>query len=355
MPRIMVVDDEPDIREFINRLMTRVGHEVVEAANGSEALEMVRHESIDIILMDVSMPTMNGFETLRRLRANPMMEDLPVIMLTTMDAAIGEKYALDLGVEHYISKPLEPGVLELTVKVILRNVQTVTAPIRIGERLLDEKLRGGIPLGSLALIEGTSSAGKSVICQHFMSRALKDGHRVACFTSGNDVKSLLSQMASIGLDVSGYLRTNKFVIYPIEEPPPDADFGVLLTELARKIESVPRQCKVVCVDSITNFASASPDHAVVGFFSTCKRLCVDGRVILLVAHSFAFDEKMLVRLRTLCSAHLNLRVENVGSKQARVLEVSKIQNAEGMTDNLIFFNVEPQIGMRILPFSKAQA
>jgi flagellar protein FlaH len=162
-------------------------------------------------------------------------------------------------------------------------------------------------------------------------------------------------MASIGLDVSGYLRSNKFLIYPIEEPPPDADNGILLVELAQKIEGVPRQCKVVCVDAITNFASASPDHAIVGFFSACKRLCVDGRVIILVAHSFAFDERMLVRLRALCSAHLNLRVENAGSKQARVLEVSKIQNAEGTTGNLVFFNVEPQIGMRLLPFSKAHA
>jgi flagellar protein FlaH len=298
---------------------------------------------------------MDGFETLRRLRVNPITESLPVIMLTTLDASNGEKSALDLGVEHFIAKPLERGVLELTVRVILRNTQTVTTPIRIGERILDERLGGGIPLGSLALIEGTSSAGKSVICQHFMSTALSDGHQVACFTSENDVKSLLSQMSSLGLDVSDYVRTNKFVIYPIEEPSTDSDHGVLLTELARKIESVPSQCKVVCVDAITNFASASPDHAIVGFFTACKRLCVGGRVIILVAHSFAFDEKMLVRLRALCSAHLNLRVENAGSKQARVLEVSKIQNAEGRTDNLIFFNVEPQIGMRILPFARAQA
>jgi flagellar protein FlaH len=351
----MVVDDEPDIRELINRLMTKAGHEVVEASNGSEALEIVGHGSIDIIVLDVSMPTMDGFETLRRLRTNPMTEDLPVIMLTTLDAATGEKNAIDLGVEHYISKPLETGVLELTVKVILRSVQIVTTPIRIGERLLDEKLGGGIPLGSLALIEGTSSAGKSVICQHFMSRALNDGHRVACFTSENDVRSLLSQMASIGLDVSGYKRTNKFMIYPIEEPPPDADHGVLLIELAQKIEAVPQRCNVVCVDAITNFASASPDHAIVGFFTACKRLCDDGRVIIVVAHSFAFDEKMLVRIRALCSAHLNLRVENAGGRQARVLEVSKIQNAEGMTGNLVYFNVEPQIGMRILPFTKAKA
>jgi flagellar protein FlaH len=109
------------------------------------------------------------------------------------------------------------------------------------------------------------------------------------------------------------------------------------------------------VDAITNFASASPDHSIVGFFTACKRLCVDGRVFMLVAHSFAFDEKMLVRICALCSAHLNLRVENAGSKQARVLEVSKIQNAEGMTGNLVFFNVVPQIGMRILPFAKAKA
>ena len=92
------------------------------------------------------------------------------------------------------------------------------------------------------------------------------------------------------------------------------------------------------------------------FLASCKRLSNSGRVIILVAHSFAFDEKMLVRLRALCSAHLNLRVENVGAKQARVLEVAKIQNAEGMTGYLVYFiSVEPGFGMRVLPFSKAQA
>ena len=79
MPIIMVVDDEPNIREIINRMVTKEGHEVVEATNGSEALEKVGHESIDIMILDVSMPVMDGFETLRRLRANPNTENMPVL------------------------------------------------------------------------------------------------------------------------------------------------------------------------------------------------------------------------------------------------------------------------------------
>ncbi|MFQ6026503.1 MAG: response regulator, partial [Dehalococcoidia bacterium] len=65
MPKILVVDDEPNIREVIKRLLSKEGHEVIEATNGSEALEIVSYGSPDIILLDVAMPVMDGFEVLR--------------------------------------------------------------------------------------------------------------------------------------------------------------------------------------------------------------------------------------------------------------------------------------------------
>jgi flagellar protein FlaH len=355
MTRILVVDDEPQIRDLMNNILFDAGYEVIQASDGREALERVRQERPDLVLLDVTMPEMNGFEVVRNLRGIPSMGDTPVILMTGLDAAEGEKAAIKLGVEHYITKPAQPGIVEATIRVALREAGTVDTPVRIGDKMLDQKLGGGIPLASLTLIEGTSSAGKSVLCQHLMSGALREGHSVACFTSENSVRSLVTQMGSIGLQVSGHVRMDNFHIYPVEEAPSDANHGALLANLAQKIESVPKQYKVICVDAITNLASVSEDYAIVSFFSTCKRLANAGRIIILVAHSFAFEEKMLIRLRSLCDAHLSLRVETTGEKQSRVMEVSKIHNSEGMTDNVVYFKVEPGLGMRMLPFSRAKA
>ncbi len=355
MAKVLVVDDEQLIRKALVDILFYAGYDVVEAEDGSLALDIACREQPDVIFLDVDMPVMNGFDALKRLRENPTTAETPVIMLTTLEAAQGEQATLDLGVDHYITKPWEPDMVEAAVRITLRKLGTVNTPVRIGEQLLDQKLGGGIPLASLTLIEGTSSAGKSVLCQHLMSGALRDGHRVTCFTSENSVRSLVTQMGSIGLDVASDVRADEFRIYPMEEPPPSADPGALLAELAQEIASVPKHYKVICVDAITNLTSVSEDHAIIDFFSSCKRLADSGKVIILVAHSSAFYELMLVRLRALCDAHISLRVESVGAKQARVMEVFKIHNSEGMTDNVVYFKVEPRVGMRMLPFAKARA
>jgi len=355
MARVLVADDEQDIREALVDILFAAGYEVSEAGDGGTALQKALAEPPDVILLDVMMPVADGFEVLRRLREDPTTVDIPVVMLTVLEAAKGEEVAMGLGVEHYITKPWEPGIVEATIRIILREEETVSTPVRTGEHLLDQKLGGGIPMASLTLIEGTSSAGKSVLSQHLMSGALREGHQVACFTSENSARSLVTQMSSIGMDVASDVRARKFLINTLEEPSLSKEPGTLLAELGQAIAQVPRRYKVICVDSITNLTSISEDPAIIGFFASCKRICNGGKVIILVAHSFAFDEKMLTRLRSMCDAHLSLRVETTGSKQSRVMEVSKIHNSEGTTGNVVFFNVEPLFGIRMVPFSRAQA
>jgi len=355
MPKVLVVDDEPHIREVVRRVLAQEGYDVMEAEDGEAALEKAFREIPDLIVLDVMMPVMDGFAVLRGLRETPSTQDIPVILLTAVDPAEGERRGMELGVEHYITKPLEPDILEATVKVLLQGSMVANTPIKVGNLRLDEKLGGGIPLGSLTLIEGTSSSGKSVLNQHLMSGALQDGHQVACFSSEDNFESLRTQMGSIGLRVSRYMATGHLRVFPLHEPEPNEDCSALLTALYEELEGLPRESKVIAVDSITNLASVSPDNAVTGFFSRCKRLCRNGKTIFLVVHSFAIDEAMLIRLGSLCDAHLRLSVENVGDRQVRVLEVSKIRNASLATGNLVSFEVQPGVGMKIIPISKAKA
>lgn len=368
MTKVLLVDDEKGIREILEDILIKRGYEVIEAKDGSEGIEKACQERPDIILLDVIMPVMDGFEVLGKLRENPATESVPVILLTALSAARGESAGMRSGVTHYLTKPWKPGSVELAVRVALREAAAdssgerpvVSNMIKTGVQILDQKLGGGIPLGSITLIEGVSGSGKSVLCQQLAYGALRMGHRVTCFTSENTVKSLTTQMASIGMDISHYLRAEKLIIDIVEDSSDGKDVELqedpehLLSLLAQNIERSSGKHSVVIVDSITNLASYSEDRAVLGFFSSCKRLCDEGTTILLVAHSAAFTERLLVRLRSLCDAHLSLRVERLGETLAKTLEVCKVHNAEQTTSNMVSFDVEPGIGMRVLPMARVK-
>ena len=355
MSKILVADDELRVRKILVDSLFSYGYDVVEAADGEEVLEKACNELPDLILLDVWMPGMDGMEVLSRLGKNPATDQIPVIMVTALEALEGEQAAMDLGAIHYITKPWPPGTLEAAVRIGLLRGGTVTTPIKVGNMQLDQSLGGGIPVGSLTLIEGSSSAGKSVLCQHLIYGSVRDGHRVACFTSENSVRSLVTQMSSIGLNVAGHVGNGDLVIHPLSTPDPLEETGSSLQEFIREMDRLPRKYNVIFVDAITNLACISPEQAVLAFFSSCKSFCGNGKSIILVAHSSAFDEAMLTRLRSLCDAHLRLFVENVRGKQVRTMEVSKVHNADMATGTVVSFNVEPGMGMRILPMSKAKA
>jgi two-component system alkaline phosphatase synthesis response regulator PhoP len=111
--KILIVDDEPDIREFISYNLIRKGYSVFTAADGKAGFEMAMEFRPHLIILDVLMPLMNGYETCIRLRRNPLFADTKIIFLS----ALSESYAKDLGLEleadAFISKPIR---IELLVK-----------------------------------------------------------------------------------------------------------------------------------------------------------------------------------------------------------------------------------------------
>jgi len=106
--------------------------------------------------------------------------------------------------------------------------------------------------------------------------------------------------------------------------------------------------------SITLLVAHSDQTANVDFFSCCKNLCDQGRTIILVAHSYAFDEEVLSRSRSLCDAHFRIRLEQMGDRLVKILEVLKVRGADRATGDVVTFEVEPKVGMRIIPMSKAR-
>lgn len=227
--------------------------------------------------------------------------------------------------------------------------------IMTGVREVDEKIGGGIPVGSLCLIEGHSGAGKSVLSQHLTFGALKNvQNSVAYYTTENTVRSLITQMDSLSLTILDYFLAGNFQIYPLSLRKNIENTEIRFRNLILHFSNLPKQIKLIIVDSITLLLAHSDQVPIIDFFSACKNLCDDGRTVVLVAHSYAFEDEILSRSRSLCDAHLRLKLEQVGDRLVKVLEVLKVRGAERPTGDIVSFEVEPKLGIRIIPLARAK-
>jgi flagellar protein FlaH len=226
--------------------------------------------------------------------------------------------------------------------------------ITSGNVELDKKMGGGIPEGSLTLIEGQSDAGKSVLVQQLTWGALRDGFRVLFYTTENTTRSLLKQMADLGLDLEDYFLLGRISIFAVPQAFTEEQ-SLSVFQLLREHIATRDDADLIVVDSLTTFVSHVPEQETLTFFTLCKEFCDQNKTLLFTMHSYAFSEQMFIRLRSICDAHMRLRVEEVGEQLVKALEVAKIRGAEKSTGNIISFEVEPGLGMRIVPITRAKA
>src|SRR2546422_3831900 len=124
--RILVVDDDPQIRRVLRTTLIAQGYEVADARNGEEALERIRGEKLDLVILDMNMPGMSGLETCRLIRSG---SDVAIIMLSVRDAEADKVEALDAGADDYITKPFGSPELLARISASLRRLpQTATGP-----------------------------------------------------------------------------------------------------------------------------------------------------------------------------------------------------------------------------------
>lgn len=135
--RILVVDDEARMIGFIRMNLELEGFQVLEASNGLEALEIIRTSLPDLVILDVMMPELDGFETLRILRE---FSNIPVIMLTAKGEEDDRVYGLELGADDYIAKPFSPRELSSRVRAVLRRVETPASSPEKAVLKIDDRL-----------------------------------------------------------------------------------------------------------------------------------------------------------------------------------------------------------------------
>lgn len=134
---ILVVDDEPRMIQFIRMNLELEGYRVSQAANGLEALNKVRDELPDLVILDVMMPELDGFETLRMLRE---VSSVPVIMLTVKADEDDKVKGLELGADDYVTKPFSPRELASRVKAALRRTE-IPSPVEKSALKIDDYLQ----------------------------------------------------------------------------------------------------------------------------------------------------------------------------------------------------------------------
>jgi len=119
MAKILIAEDERDIRDLVAFTLRFAGHEVFAATNGEEAVELAPKVNPDLVLMDVRMPRMTGYEACRAMKANPDLRDIPIVFLSAKGQESEIQQGLEAGAEEYLLKPFAPDQLTNRVKAIL--------------------------------------------------------------------------------------------------------------------------------------------------------------------------------------------------------------------------------------------
>ncbi|MFQ5857142.1 MAG: response regulator transcription factor [Anaerolineae bacterium] len=143
MTTILVVDDERNIIDLAEMYLTKDGYHVLRARDGEEALTVIRQERPDLVVLDIMLPKLDGWEVCRRLRSEG--DNTPVVMLTARDDDVDKIVGLELGADDYMTKPFNPRELVARVKAVLRRTEAPgppsDKPISLGDVVIDPQRR----------------------------------------------------------------------------------------------------------------------------------------------------------------------------------------------------------------------
>ena len=163
--RIVFVDDEEQIRKLLSTWLSRHGYEVTLANDGWEALKAIRAKMPDLVITDVNMPNMNGFELTRRLRADHRTARIPVVMLSARKQADDVLTGYAEGADEYIPKPVEMAVLSAKIEVLVKRFRAIhgeTTTKRGGNVILFVHGKGGVGCTTLAVNSAVALAATTI-------------------------------------------------------------------------------------------------------------------------------------------------------------------------------------------------
>ncbi len=161
MAKILIVDDDPKAVKLMGYILRKEGYEIIPALSGEEALRILGEQSPDLVILDIMMPEMDGYEVCRRIRANPRTSRIPVIMLTAKAMPEDRITGFEAGADDYITKPVLPAELLARVKVLLTRFAAAGEPPK-GKTIAFLGVKGGVGTTSVAVNAGVLMAQSKV-------------------------------------------------------------------------------------------------------------------------------------------------------------------------------------------------
>ena len=245
--RILVVDDDAANRDLLSRRLAREGHAVTLAENGTAALELARDGEFDLVLLDLMMPGLSGFEALSRLKADERTRDVPVIMISALDELDSTVRCIEAGAEDYLPKPFNPVLLRARINASLEKKQLRDRERATAEALRAEKERSEALL--LNILPGTIverlRRGETVIADHIPEATILFSDLVnfttlAARLAPEDIIALLSRMfakfdalaAQLGLEKIKTIGDGYLVAGGLPQARPDHALAVAEMALA---------------------------------------------------------------------------------------------------------------------------
>lgn len=186
--RVLVVDDVEANRDLLTRRVRRLGHEAVAVTNGREALDRVAREAFDLVLLDIMMPEINGYEVLERLRASDAHRHLPVIMISAVDEVESIVRCIELGADDYLPKPFNPVILAARLDASLarkrlrdheqRYAEAMARELDIGRDIQRSFLPDALPAAAGYEIVASLEPARQVAGDFYDAFAVGDGRRI---------------------------------------------------------------------------------------------------------------------------------------------------------------------------------
>ncbi len=227
--RILIADDEPQIHRFLKPSLTVSGFEVVTALNGQQALKSFASDRIDIVLLDLGLPDMDGKDVIAQLRQH---SDVPIVILSARDRETEKIAALDLGADDYVNKPFAIGELLARLRSVLRRrplqVESALRELRIGDIVID-------------------------IAGHKISRASDDVHLTP---KEFDLLVFLVRHAD-------RVVTHRQILSEVWGPAHGADtqyLRVFIGQLRQKLEKNPAEPSIILTEPGIGYRAVRPEH-----------------------------------------------------------------------------------------------
>ncbi len=338
--RILFVDDEEQIRKLLSTWLTRHGYEVTLANDGWEALKVIRAKAPDLVITDVNMPNMNGFELTRRLRADHRTARIPVVMLSARKQADDVLTGYAEGADEYIPKPVEMAVLSAKIEVLVKRFRALHGEAttkRGGNVILFVHGKGGVGCTTLAVNAAVALAATTIYRVTLLDLNLEFGNApmLMNLTSGRTLADL-AENAHEQLDdatFATYLEQDRSGVRVLagSDVPERAEL-VTVPAVQQAIDHLQKQSDYVVIDAPASFSQqvlAALDVA-------------DAAVIVTSAH-----------LPSLKATKQALEVlEKLSYPQERTVLVVNRTSAAGVEMDHVarFFNRKPDI---VVPYTQA--